>query len=228
MAEEQLYFEQKDIVQTHLDALEDIVRSKLQDDPSTFEGNAFYRDQSFQQVAELIPKQVQLFTMGSKATSKLCEVGVNAGHSLLLFLLGRRAHGLGQTPIHCYLFDINEHPYTEPAIEYLRREFPEANIKFFEGDSTAEMPTFVACRQKELATFDVVHVDGGHSEPCIKSDLACAQKLVRPGGHIIVDDTNDPVINSYVDAALNTVGRYREVAPYKELPMYPHRVLQRL
>lgn len=225
---EQIYLAQKETVQAHLQALEEIIRSELDHDPSTFEGNAFYRHQTFDLANELIPKQIQLFALGGQAPNKLCEIGVNAAHSALLFLLGRRAHGLSDKPVSLYLFDINEHVYTEPAVGYLRREFPEANIKFFEGDSTAELPTFVSCRAKEVGTFDLVHVDGGHEEPCIKSDLGCAQKLVRPGGFIIIDDTDDPIIDGYVSAALNTAGRYKEVVLYKELPMYPHRILQRI
>jgi len=225
---EHLYFDQKDEIDKHLQALEKIIMKALNNNPSTFEGNAFYRHNSFEQVYELIPKQVQLFSLGGQAAKKLCEIGVNAGHSLLLFLLGRRALGLADKPVDCYLFDINEHPYTEPAIAYLREQFPEANIKFFEGDSTVELPTFLACRGKELGgTFDIVHVDGGHSEQCMKSDMACAQKLVRPGGYVIVDDTNDPMIDGYVEAALHSTGRYKEIQPYAQLPMYPHRILQK-
>jgi cephalosporin hydroxylase len=226
---EQVYVAQKEIVQGHLQALDELVRRELDGDPSTFEGNAFYRDQSFELMNELIPKQVSLFALGAEAPGRICEIGFNAGHSLLLFLLGRRAFGHAGKPVECFVFDINEHVYTEPALAYLRGAFPEATIKFFEGDSIEEATTFVTCRQKDLGTFDLVHVDGGHEEACARSDMACAQKLVRAGGHIIVDDTNDPAIDGVVEAALRGSSRYTEVGLYKGggLPMYPHRVLQK-
>jgi hypothetical protein len=143
---------------------------------------------------------------------------------MLLFLLGRRAvHG--KSPVDCYIFDINEHAYTVPCLEYLKTAFPEANFKFFKGDSTVELPAFIAGNPG--LRVDLVHVDGGHFEHCIRSDFGCAERLVRSGGNIIVDDTNDPVINRFVEIALHVTGGYKEVAMYESLPMYPHRILQR-
>lgn len=46
----------------------------------------------------------------SKNKNKICEIGVNAGHSLLLML--------EQNPNAEYLlFDLNNHKYTNPCIE---------------------------------------------------------------------------------------------------------------
>lgn len=228
---EKVYLANKDTVQEHLQALDEIIRRELNDDPSTFEGNAFYMDKTFDLMNELIPKQIQLFALGGHAASRICEIGFNAGHSMLLFLLGRRILGAGggstPKPIDCYIFDINEHVYTEPALAYLRKAFPEATFRLFEGDSIEEVQTFVTCHKKEHGSFDLVHIDGGHEEPCIQSDLACSHKLVRPNGYIIVDDTDDEVINRYVEGALR--GRhYEEVSFYDSLPMYPHRILKRI
>lgn len=215
------------LIAQHLDALERIVKDSLKGNAAAFEGNAFYEHHTFKRHPALLHKQVQLFAMGGQIKNKCLEIGFNASHSMLLFLLGRRAvHG--ETPVDCYIFDINEHAYTMPCFEYLKSAFPEASFKFFKGDSTVELPAFIAGNGSVAGTFDLVHVDGGHFEHCIRSDFECAEKLVAKGGHIIVDDTNHPVINRVVDIALQVSSNYKEVAMYDSLPMYPHRILQRI
>jgi predicted O-methyltransferase YrrM len=38
--------------------------------------------------------------------------------------------------------------------------------------------------------YDLVHVDGGHSEAVAKSDCKEAIRILKPGGLLLLDDTN--------------------------------------
>jgi hypothetical protein len=74
--------------------------------------------------------------------------------------------------------------------------------------------------------YDVVHVDGGHSEHCISNDIRNADKLVKMNGIVIVDDTNCEHINRYVDEFISTEG-YAELNVLKT-EGYPHRIIKKV
>ena len=185
------------------------------------EGNAFYVHQSLRLYPALLPKQINLYWCGTQARTRLCEIGFNAGHSALLLLLSG-----GNRVIDFTVFDIGEHKYTLPALSYIRSHYPLVRTEYVEGDSTATMPAWIQRNKPLLGTYDVVHVDGGHSEHCISNDLKNADLLVRPSGIVVVDDTNDPGINKYVDMYLSA-GYYKELRVLKT-EGYQHRILQKL
>jgi hypothetical protein len=124
------------------------------------------------------------------------------------------------------VFDIGHHAYTLPAIEYMKTQFPHARIEYVEGDSTATMPAWIAERPEMVHSYDLVHVDGGHSEHCIRNDLRNAIVLTKLGGIVIVDDTNVPHINEYVKSYIAS-GVCVEVDVFPTRG-YPHRILQKV
>jgi len=191
------------------------------DNNSSLEGNCFYYHTTLIEYPELYSKQVNLFWCGKQAVERMCEIGFNAGHSSMLLLLGR-----DNTPLNFTIFDIGQHSYTAPCYEYIKSKFPYVNFEYIEGDSTVTMGNWINNHNYLINTYDVVHVDGGHSENCISSDMKNADLLVKTNGIIIVDDTNDNTINSYVNMYIES-GNYVEV---KILPTYgyQHRVIQKV
>lgn len=185
-----------------------------------FEGNSFYFDASITLFPELYPKQVNLFWCGKQTLTKMCEIGFNAGHSSMLMLLGR-----DKTPIDFTIFDIGHHTYTKPCLQYLQSQFQHVNFEYIEGDSTVTMPKWIEDNQTKLGVYDVVHVDGGHSEHCIQHDMKNTDLLVKKGGIVIIDDTNAPQINKYVDLYLSN--GYRELDVLTTVG-YPHRIIQKV
>jgi hypothetical protein len=139
----------------------------------------------------------------------------------MLMLLGRDTTSLDFT-----IFDIGHHPYTKPCLEYIKSHFEYINFEYIEGDSTLTMPKWIEANQSYLALYDVVHVDGGHSEHCISNDMKNADILVKNGGIVIIDDTNLSWINNYVDLYLSN-GKYREIDVLKTSG-YPHRIIQKI
>ena len=203
--------------QSYLDDIQKIILAKK----GFIEGNAFYIDGTNQLLPELYTKQVNLFWCGKQATARICEIGFNAGHSTMLMLLGREKSALDFT-----IFDIGHHSYTKPCLMYIRSKFPEVNFEYIEGDSTLTMPVWISENNKYAGTYDVVHVDGGHSEHCISNDMKNADILVKVNGIIIIDDTNHSQINKYVDAYLEA-GKYKELNVLTTI-IYPHRVIQKV
>jgi hypothetical protein len=88
------------------------------------------------------------------------------------------------------------------------------------------MPDWIEKHKSMVETYDVVHVDGGHSEHCIFNDMKNANFLVKKGGIVIVDDTNMSYINDYVNIYLKS-GKYREMDVVKTKG-YQHRIIQKL
>ena len=79
-------------------------------------------------------------------------------------------------------------------------------------------------------TYDIVHIDGGHSEECINNDFKNAIKLVKSGGIIIIDDTDSQHISNYVDQYLST-GDFKELQIMDtggSANTFSHRIIQNI
>jgi hypothetical protein len=113
-----------------------------------------------------------------------------------------------------------------PAFDYIKSQFTSVNFEIIVGDSITEMPKWIEKNPELCETYDVVHVDGGHSEECIRNDMLNATKLVKLGGIVIVDDTQESVINGYVDKYLQTE-KFSEVQILYTYG-YKHRIIQRI
>ena len=200
-----------------LDALQHIIVAAGE----PLEGNSFYGHQTLQLYPALFTKQVNLFWCGQEAKTRLCEIGFNAGHSALLFLIGRQS-----SPVEMTVFDIGTHRYTKPCLSHIQSRFPLARIEYVEGDSAATMPAWIERNAAAVGSYDVVHVDGGHTEHCITNDMKNADRLVRPGGLVIVDDTNCAHINRCADSYIAS-GSYTEVEVLKTQG-YQHRILRKV
>jgi hypothetical protein len=202
--------------QVYLDDLKQIVIDSKQ----SLEGNSFYIHASLNLYSELYTKQANLFWCGKQATTRICEIGFNAGHSTMLMLLGRDT-----TPLEFTVFDIGHHAYTRPCLDYMRSKFPHVSFEYVEGDSTVTMPKWIRENGNLSGVYEVVHVDGGHTDKCIINDMKNADILVKEGGIVIIDDTNNSNINKVVDQYLAS-GNYKELDVLKTAG-YPHRIIQK-
>lgn len=203
--------------QNYLNDLEKIITEKN----TYFEGNSFYYDNSLHLYPALYAKQQNLFWCGKQAVTRICEIGFNAGHSTMLMLLGRE-----KTPLDFTIFDIGHHVYTKPCVEYIQSKFQHVAFEYIEGNSIITMPKWISENKELTGVYDVVHVDGGHSEECISNDMKNTDILVKVNGIVIIDDTNSVFINKYVDIYLAT-GRYKEL-PVFPTSGYPHRIIQKI
>jgi hypothetical protein len=68
---------------------------------------------------------------------------------------------------------------------FARMELPQPHL--VRGDST-DSETIAEVRK--LGPYDVVFIDGGHTEQIVRSDLACYGRMVKPGGLLVMDDAS--------------------------------------
>jgi len=187
----------------------------------SLEGNSIYEHATLREDPLLIHKQLNLFWCGMQAETSICEIGFNAGHSALLFLLGNTAESLRFT-----IFDIVLHRYVHVCFEYMKSQYPNVNFELIGGDSVKTVPQFLANNPRFLNTYDIVHVDGGHYVEAAESDMEMAKKLVRLGGLLVVDDTEGEYINSKADDYVKS-GCFVEFPIFESRP-YTHRILRRI
>jgi predicted O-methyltransferase YrrM len=139
----------------------------------------------------------------SENKSKICEIGVNAGHSLLLMV--------SANPEAEYLiFDLGGHVYTRPCVQYIKNAYPSTKITEVYGDSNITLKKYI--ESNELHTFDLIHIDGGHETATVENDFTCTQELLTKDGVVVFDDYNfgniRTVIDSYVDKGV--ISEYTE------------------
>jgi predicted O-methyltransferase YrrM len=127
----------------------------------------------------------------SSSEKTVCEVGFNAGHSALLWLLA------GATRV--VSFELGQHSYSHVAAEWLSVRFP-GKLHLVMGDSMQSVPLYHTMFPDEKC--NIVFIDGGHKFEHAKSDMLNFRKFVELSpsaslGHILlVDDTNMPEVGA--------------------------------
>jgi len=174
------------------------------------EGNCFTKHLNIdKEINDLIYKQLNHFSLGKNANN-IMEIGFNAGHSSLLYLLSNKNSKLT-------IFDICEHKYTIPCFKYLQSVFPN-RLKIFPGDSTKTVPNFY--KKNPNTKFDLIHIDGCHNKDIADKDFHNSLNLALD--IIIWDDTQiksiDDLLNYYIYE-----GFVNEIFMYKTL-YYKHRI----
>ena len=143
---------------------------------------------------------IQNLCIGKKM---ICEIGVNAGHSLLLML--------ENNPNAIYLvFDLNKHRYTVPCLNYIRSQYPKTKIISIFGDSTKTVPEYIFDNPNEIHKYDLIHIDGGHDTEIVLSDFNSCKLLTANDGITIFDDYNYPNISNFIDEKIST----NEIVPF--------------
>lgn len=207
-------------MEEHLKELE----TRIHTSGESLEGNCFYADKTLTRLPILIPKQQNVINLVNHISKvvpvpQICEIGVNAGHSLLLMLQSLNK------PSQMFLFDLGTHAYTRPCIEYLRTQFSEASLHTSYGNSIITLPLWLSLNKDAIGTFDLVHVDGGHTLECIVNDMGAAIQMTKCGGYIIVDDCNDTNIAAVIEAWISS--GVVEPIPQLYSIVYPHILLQK-
>jgi hypothetical protein len=161
--------------------------------------------------AGLFPGQMALYILLSRQpwVRQVCEIGFNAGHSALFWLLGDAKTKL-------ISFDIAYMAYIKPMGIYLDAEFPR-RLQTVWGDSKSEVPKFF---QENNVTCDVIVVDGSHYRADVLSDLRHMQAAASSPRHLVILDdflgTND-VGAAVIDARTeHLVGKLADCTAYPD------------
>jgi predicted O-methyltransferase YrrM len=190
---------------------------KLEAGNIDIEGNCVYPKMLHEKILNLIRYS------SDKNISKILEIGFNAGHSTLFMLLYKDL----ENPIKYTIFDICCRKYVKPCFDYIKSTFQNVDFNFIEGDSIKTMADYIEQNNNECETYDLIHVDGGHSYECIVNDFKNSTKLLKKNGILIVDDVNINYINDIVDQYINDKIYEEEVYCLKTY-IYPHRILKKI
>jgi len=138
-------------------------------------------------------KNIQNLCIGKK---KIIEIGVNCCHSLLLMLL--------VNPTAEYLlFDLNFHKYTEPTVNYIKTVFPNTKINIIYGNSVETITKYILDNPTQINTYDLIHLDGGHTEDIFSYDYSNSKKLTSVDGVVIFDDYDMLFIKNFIHKKIN-------------------------
>lgn len=122
--------------------------------------------------ASMYPKQSLLWA-AARHKRHILEIGVHAGHSLLIALLAA-PHA------HVTCVDTCGWDHVARCVEYLQRQFP-GRITLLKGDSATLL-------EGMQTTFDLIHVDGDHSPAGVRADLERAMALSDDRTAFVIDD----------------------------------------
>ena len=151
------------------------------------EGNIYHAHGSFQIDARLCPKQANLLAL-SKIVQEVYEIGFNAGHSCLLWLLGNSL-------IDITCFDIGSHQYAKRASEHLLEEFPE-RLKVIWGDSAETFPLYMKNLLIKTQCVRLFHIDGGHGVDSAQQDIDNVLSYAFQGDYLVLDNIQVPHIEA--------------------------------
>lgn len=187
------------------------------------EGNYFTYDGLIETVKY---KQANLYHCGFNADLNICEIGFNAGCSSLLILLSRK--NIKSTNL--LIFDIGEHNYVKPCLNYIKNKFEnnETIINYIEGNSIITLPEYITNNPTSIKSFDLIHIDGGHSIECITNDMKNADLLLKINGIIIIDDTNVNWINEIVNKYISDMNYIEIFLLDLSKCLSPHRIIKKI
>lgn len=194
----------------------DDLKELIEETGKLLEGNCVYRHLSFDQWDVLLNKRIN-YQKAVKEKKFICEIGFNAGHSVLAMILVN-------SNAHYVLFDLGTHAYARPCFEYLKKIFPQTIMEIFWGDSRETLPAYN--KKYPEVVFDLVHIDGGHRSEVYTIDWKNSLDVTSSGSLIIFDDTDNAKINVFIDNEIEK-GIIIEATGFLKTFGYEHRILER-
>lgn len=154
------------------------------------------------------PDQQQIYTaiatlpqLGHAPT--ICEIGFNAGHSALLWLLASPASRVVS-------FDLARHSAVDVALRWLRNH-PKLNassrLELIRGPSNDTVPRFAA--KSANPRCQVLSIDGGHGRAVAQQDLINMRLLADPCRHLALIDDCSMISRHRALYTQGVVGAYR-------------------
>jgi predicted O-methyltransferase YrrM len=137
------------------------------------------------------------------------EIGSRFGYSLVAMCRGAEPGRVVSIDLECY-----ENCFDAPTQQVARQNLdarigPAASRQFIVGDS----------HRVELdEAFDLIHVDGDHTEAGARDDILKFYKHLTPGGVMLVDDLDQPDVLKGFVAAVAQLG-----LPPARVAFHPHK-----
>ena len=169
---------------------DNLVKIAKQTTKNSIEGNMYTHHMNFELYSPGLKRRKNLY-IASLGHKYLLEIGFNAGHSCLVMLLANPESVI-------YAFDICEHSYVKPCLEYLHSNFGKDRIILYEGNSLDTVPNIFLLNKPTL-----FHIDGCHLYDVAVKDMENCYNLAENNDTFILDDTNiyylDQLWYSYIN-----------------------------
>ena len=121
---------------------------------------------------------------------RFLEIGVRRGRSMAI--VGRGAPDCAIVGFDLWMADYAGMP--NPGPDFVRQEIQSLGhcgpLELISGDSHQTVPEFLAAQPDLL--FDIINVDGDHSEAGAKGDLLTVLPRLAVGGMLVMDDIAHP------------------------------------
>lgn len=169
----QEFKDKNDIFRSHVNKIKEIVESTRE----PCEGNCVWNNETTDELPEMFTKQVNLFHFAKEAENIL-EIGFNAGHSCLIFLLANDTSKI-------QLFDIGRTLYSKLCFNYLNEQFP-GRLSICWGNSIDTIPKFY--QQNPDTKFDLFHIDGCHYDTFVFMDIMNCRNMAKVKNVMFSDD----------------------------------------
>ena len=165
--------------------------------------------------AGLFPGQKALYVFLSHQpwVRQVCEIGFNAGHSALFWLIGSEKTKLVS-------FDIASWGYTKPMGEYLQSVFP-GRLETVWGDSRTTVPSFWQQKAGQIFACDIVVIDGSHNHDYVLADLRNMRVGANTRRHLIIMDDYPCRVCTDVGSAFVDARSELLVEKYSDCIAYP-------
>ena len=131
---------------------------------------------------ELVEREARRRREADGPPLHLCEVGLNGGHSAVLFL---EAAGRGAT---LHAFDTGCMAYTRTARLLVDRLYP-GQLHYVEGESQTTVRRFASTHGR---LCDVMSIDGNHRRDEVARDIAAARRASKPGALVLLHGVVTP------------------------------------
>lgn len=211
---EQLYEELEPRFLPIIQSLDELVKESKE----PLEGNCFYNGHSFLPNWFYRYKRINCVNIiRDHGIQTLFEIGFNAGHSATVFLTAMETRAIYTC------FDTFEHAYSKPCFDFLKSTL-QHDLHAIQGNSIHMFPLYFKTHPEQVNTIDCIHIDGGHDRLTFESDLKYAKLFLKPGGILILDDTQIPHIASEIPFLLKEGYRFILQIPTLE---FPHLCLQK-
>lgn len=157
----------------------------------------------------LLDKQINYYGIFKNEDIKdVLEIGVNAGHSILISLLSN-------PNINIICNDIMWFDYTKECLDYISGSFNK-DIKLYEQPSTSFLESL------EDKVFDLIHIDGDHRYESVYSDILMCKKFSSAETILVVDDVEHESLRAVNDLIENGVIYKSEKYILRNMDNWPH------
>jgi len=159
--------------------------------------------------ADTLKKIVQTYPIRS-----ILEIGFNAGHSAEIFLKNN-------PEAHVISFDLGEHEYGEKGKVFIDLTYPNRHTLIL-GDSRQTIPKFY--QENPTKKFDMIFIDGGHSNGIPLADLRNCRKLAHSNTILVFDDVKKTYIQWYNTEPTQVWNEYASrnlITEYKQYDFSP-------